>query len=127
MAKIVRLTERDLTRLVKRVIKEQELDRELGQPDGEGIITFDDRFVLLKGASEETINNVLKRWPEELRFLAILESKFADFSNIDVCKFPKLVSINLRGTENNLEENIDCEFEENINSIYEFDLPDFKK
>jgi hypothetical protein len=126
MAKIVRLTESDLTRLVKRVIKEQELDRELGQPDGEGIITFDDRFVLLKGASEETINNVLKRLPEELRFLAILESEFADFSNIDVCKFPKLVSINLRGTENNLEENIDCEFEEALNSIYDF-TPDFKK
>ena len=123
MAKIVRLTESDLTRLVKRIINEQGSNK----INGTGIKKFSSELVLLIGASEGTVSNVLQILPKGLKFLAIVDSEFADFSNIDVCKFPKLVSINLRGTENNLEENIDCEFEEALNSIYDFDLPDFKK
>ena len=43
MSKIVRLTESDLVRLVKRVIKEQELDREL-PPQVRGILGHKDRW-----------------------------------------------------------------------------------
>lgn len=43
MKKIVRLTERDLSRLVRRVIREQELDRELPMRK-KGIVGHNDRW-----------------------------------------------------------------------------------
>jgi hypothetical protein len=40
----------------------------------------------------------------ELQFLSIVDCESADFSDIDVCSLRELAWINLRGTENNLEE-----------------------
>ena len=116
MKKTIRLTESDLNRIVKRVIKEQ--------PEGDDndeIVRIEEKIVLVKNASSDTVKSVLRILPKRLKFLAIVDSEFADFSNIDVCEFPNLVSINLKGTENNLEEQeINCDFEKVNNNVYDF-------
>jgi len=96
MKKIVKLTERDLSRLVKRVIKEQE--------NNDGIVELTEHMILLVGASEETVSKILNRLPKSIMFIAIRDSEYADFSNIDICSYPKLHMINLTGTNNNFEK-----------------------
>ena len=93
MKRIVKLTENDLTRIVKRVIKEQQFS------DDENDIRF-------KNASEKKIRRWLNHnWlTEEVRIISILDSEYADFSNIDLCSFPNLHFVNLTGTPNNFEE-----------------------
>lgn len=213
MKRIVRLTENDLTRIVKRVIKEQELDRELPRrkkgilghkdrwydemdstvnpdefdydeeiefgpddfedyishtetdfPDNrwsfgmkghkgdrgpgkqywdsytrdgnltlrkkmseqmedeenDGIVKIGEGMALVQNASSQTVQRVLRRLQKEIVFLAITNCEFADFSNVDMCSFPKLHLINLKGTENNLEENVDCDITDVGNQRYEF-------
>ena len=115
MAKIVRLTESDLTRLVKRIINEQPEDEE-----NDGEVKIEEGMALVKNASSHTVQRVLRRLQKEIVFLAITNCEFADFSNVDMCSFPKLHLINLKGTENNLEENVDCDITDVGNQIYDF-------
>ena len=215
MAKIVRLTESDLTRLVKRVIKEQELDRELprrkkgilghrdswydemdsrvnpdefdydeeiefGPDDFEDYIshtetdfpdnkwsfgmkghkgdrgpgkTYFDRytkdgkiklrkkrmteqpegygshgektFQKIKEASKQEVDRFLENLPENTRFIQVSNCEYADFSSIDICSFPNLTMISLKGTENNFDEqNYDCPFSYFGNGVYDF-TPDY--
>jgi hypothetical protein len=98
MKKIVKLTERDLTRLVRRVIKEQQ------EENNNGIVELTEKTIFLDGASEETVSKTLNRLPKSIRFLAILNSEYADFSNINICSYPELIMVNLKGTDNNFEE-----------------------
>jgi hypothetical protein len=77
-------------------------------------------MVLVKNASSNTVQNVLEQLPEELKFLSIIGCESADFSDIDMCGFPELIFINLKGTENNLEENIDCDFNNLSDGMYDF-------
>ena len=98
MKKIVKLTERDLTRLVRRVIKEQQ------EENNDGIVQLTEQTILLDGASEQTVSKILNRLPKSIRFLAILNSEYADFSNIDICSYPRLMLVNLKGTDSNFEE-----------------------
>ena len=98
MKKIIKLTERDLTRLVRRVIKEQQ------EENNDGIVELTEQLILLDGASEETVSRILNRLPKSIRFLAIQNSEYADFSNIDICSYPRLIMVNLKGTDNNFEE-----------------------
>lgn len=95
MKKIVRLTESDLTRIVKRVIKEQE-----------NIDFLVKREIYLKNASSKDIRKTLqKRFdPQETIGIFIHNSEFVDFN-----EFPEICDSNvsiivLRNTENNLTE-----------------------
>ena len=107
MKKIVRLTENDLSRIVRRVIKEQEMDGE--NNNDEGVLQITEKMILLDGASEETVSKVLSNLTGNERFIAILRSEYADFSGIDLCSFSELNIVNLKGTENNFEEqDYDC-------------------
>lgn len=64
MSRIVRLTETDLIRLVKRVIKEQELDREL-PPQVKGILGHKDRWY---DENDRQINPDDFEYDEEIEF-----------------------------------------------------------
>ena len=105
MAQIVRLTESDLTRIVKRIIKEQEEGE-----DNDGVVEYNDRVIMLDGATEQTVSRILRKLPKRLKFLAIKNCEYADFTGVDVCELPNLLFINLQGTDNNLEEVINCDF-----------------
>ena len=99
--KIMRLTESDLVRLVKKVIKEQD-DYGVDEPH----YTFDreNGYVLLVGGNSKQVRKILKNLPHTLKFLALRDCDFADFDGIDLCSFNDLKNVNLIGTENNLEE-----------------------
>jgi hypothetical protein len=99
--KIMRLTESDMIRLVKKVIKEQD---EYGVDEPH--YTFDREFglVLLVGGNSKQVRKILKNLPNTLKYLALRDCDFADFEGIDLCSFEDLKNVNLLGTENNLEE-----------------------
>ena len=101
MPKIVRLTESDLTRLVKKIVKEQ-ADNTLDEPHYQ----FDRKLgmILLRGAHSRQVKKILSNLPTNLTWLAIADCEFADFNGVDLCSFPDLKNVNLIGTENNLEE-----------------------
>jgi|LakMenEpi03Aug12_release.lakeMendotaPanAssembly.Ray.scaffolds.fasta_scaffold289359_2 hypothetical protein len=106
MKRIVKLTENDLTRIVKRVIKEQRMNvpRRLKQDSEDGILELNDQTILLDGASEETVNEVLSNLSGNERFIVIQNSEYADFSGVNICGLPELLFMNLEGTPNNFEE-----------------------
>ena len=99
--KIVRLTESDLVRLVKKVVNEQGM-HELNVTDSK----FDKKsgLILFVGGSSRQVTKILRNLPITLTYLALRDCDFADFDGIDLCSFPNLKNVNLMGTENNLEE-----------------------
>ena len=99
--KILRLTESDLVRLVKKVVNEQE---EYGLDEPHYTFDAEGGLVLLVGASSRQVKKVLRNLPISLKYLAFKDCDFADFDGIDLCSFPTLKNVNLIGTENNLEE-----------------------
>lgn len=115
MSKIVKLTESDLTRLVKKVIEEQRSVDE----EGELSFEFNDRLVFLRDLTQKKVQHYLSKLPETVRFLAIVDCEAVDFSDIDLCSFPDLYTVNLRGTPNNFEETVDCDYDFLVNGIYE--------
>ena len=103
--KIVRLTESDMIRLVKKVVNEQ-TKYSLDEPH----YIFDRKkgTVLLIEQTPKMVRRVLKNLPRNLRHLAIINCEFADFEDIDMCSF-QLQNISLVGTESNFEEQgYDC-------------------
>jgi hypothetical protein len=118
MAKVIRLTESDLTRLVKRVINEHPYGANYNVRGSKG-------FNRIQGASKREVDIFLENLPEDTMFIQISDCEYADFSNIDICAFPKLTMINLKGTENNFDEqNYDCPYNEYSDGIYDF-TPDY--
>jgi hypothetical protein len=97
--KIVRLTESDMIRLVKKVIKEQYDDRDL--------VINPTYTVLIRGKSSRQVKRLISNLKENISFLAILDCEYADFSDINLCEYPKLLFVYLKGTPNNLEETQD--------------------
>ena len=119
MKRIVKLTERDLTRLVRRVIKEQQMELQFPTPKQRKKPYQEDRGqLMLKGDSAEEVSEKLSELSENIRFLAILDCEYADFSDIDMCSFSNLYFVNLKGTDNNFEEQgYECFFDMG-NSLY---------
>jgi hypothetical protein len=114
MAKrIMRLTESDLVRLVKKVVKEQYDDRDLRFNttirDDRGDLDYEhsDSMILLQGKSSKQVQRLLSNLTETVKFLAINDCEFADFSDVNLCEFPNLRFVHLKGTPNNLEETQD--------------------
>jgi hypothetical protein len=110
--KIVRLTESDMIRLVKKVIKEQYDDRDL--------VINPTYTVLIRGKSSRQVKRLISNLKENISFLAILDCEYADFSDINLCEYPKLVGVRLAGTPNNLEETQDNCYEKIMESLYMF-------
>ena len=115
----MRLTESDLVRLVKKVIKEQILDRGLGGDVHRPVVEFNEKFVMVQKGDSQVVSRVLNSLPETVQFIAFLDCEYADFSNVNLCDYPKL-SVNLKGTENNLEETQDGCYENIMDSLYNF-------
>jgi hypothetical protein len=126
MARIVRLTEKDLNRLVRRVIKEQFTDddfefntttkNDIG--DLEHIHT--DFNVLLKRKSSKQVQRALSNLPESVQFIAFLNCEYADFSDVNLCEYPDLIFMNLKETPNNLEETQDGCYDDMGGGLYDF-------
>jgi hypothetical protein len=121
MKKIVKLTEADLSRIVKRVIREQDdndmdelegfVDHLRNNRDQMDVVKSDmtdDRFFHVEGADRRTANQLLKNFLKvsrgRARFIAFIDCEEVDFSGIDLCEYPELVFVNLPGTPNNFEE-----------------------
>ena len=124
MKRIVRLTESDLARIVRRVIKEQQHISDDEMDELEGFMDHlqnnrdqldvvksdltDDRFFHVEGADRRTANQLLKNFLKvskgKARFIAFIDCEEIDFSNVDFCQYPDLVFVNLSGTPNNFEE-----------------------
>jgi hypothetical protein len=119
MKKILRLTESDLVRLVKKVIKEQD-DRPLNSKK----FMFDDNVLLLKGASSKTIQHYLSQLPDTIRFITIVNGESADFSDVNICGFDELYLVNLMNTPNNFEDTVDCDYDKVTDFMYDFDVDD---
>lgn len=123
--KIVRLTESDLVRLVNKVIKEQFSDDDFEfnsvKRDDRGDLEHEhsDSMILIQGKSSRQVQRVISNLTENISFLAILDCEYADFSDINLCDFPKLMVVRLKGTPNNLEETQDACYEE-FKSQYHF-------
>ena len=122
MKKIVRLTETDLARIVRQVIKEQPNDDDMDELEGfmdhlqnnrdqANVVKSDmsdDRLFNVEGADRRTANQLLKNFLRvskgKARFIAFIDCEEIDFSNVDFCQYPDLVYISLKGTPNNFEE-----------------------
>lgn len=115
MKKKIKLTESELVGLVKKIINEQEHRDE----NGELTFQFNDKFVLLRNLGQKKVQHYLSKLPRTVRFLSILDCDGVDFSEIDLCSFPSLITVNVRGTKNNFEETIDCEYHEIMDGLYE--------
>ena len=99
--KIMRLTESDLVRLVKKVVNEQD---EYGVDEPHYTFDREGGMVLLVGGGSRQVRKILRNLPNTLKYLALRDCDFADFEGIDLCSFEDLKNVNLLGTENNLEE-----------------------
>ena len=113
MAKrIMKLTESDLVRLVKRVIKEQyddndfEFNTKIKDDRGDLDHEHSDTMIMLKGKSAKQVQRALSNLSENLKFLALIDCEYADFSDVNLCDYQNL-TVRLKGTENNLEETQD--------------------
>jgi hypothetical protein len=104
MKKIIRLSESDLVGLVNKVIKEQKNEKLKTK------FTYSESgSMVIEYADSKYIKTILSQLPKDILFLAIMNSQFADFDGVNLCDYPNLQFINLRGTKNNLDsQNIDC-------------------
>ena len=130
MKRIVRLTESDLARLVKRVIREQddsffdELEKDLDDDKFESDFLYDSErndirsmdtsgklkhesnkdFVFLDGYNSKTVQKAISKLPKTIKFINFNNCENADFSGVNLCEYPELVFVNVKGTPNNFEE-----------------------
>ena len=124
--KIVRLTEKDLTRLVRRVIKEQftdddfEFNTTIRNDRGDLEHEHNDLMVMLKGKSSKQVQRLFSNLSENVRFIAIIDCEYADFSDVNLCEYPDLRFVNLKETPNNLEETQDGCYDDMGGGLYYF-------
>ena len=120
MKKVIRLTESDLVRLVKNVIKEQKEEtlREMIQREPEAKVDLSKKhYVFIQNASEKLVNKVLSllrgidELNGEIKFMSIQDCEGADFSGANICSLYGLMSVSTKGTPNNFVDTVDCEFD----------------
>jgi hypothetical protein len=133
MKRIVKLTEDDLARIVRRVIKEQDDDDEgfidhlRNNLDQLNVIRSDmrdDTLLHIEGADSRTAKQLLKNYlkvsKDKAKFIAILNCEGLDLSGIDFCQYRNLVMVNLKGTPNNFKETQgDC-YHDLSHGMYDF-------
>jgi hypothetical protein len=111
--KIMRLTESDLVRLVNKVIKEQyddndfEFNTHIRNEKGDSEYEHSDTLIFLKGKSSKQVKRAISSLSKNIKFLTLRDCEYADFSDVDLCEYPKLMMVTLDGTPNNLEETQD--------------------
>jgi hypothetical protein len=77
--KIMRLTESDLVRLVRKVVKEQfddndfEFNTTIRNDKGDLEHEHSDSFIMLKGKSSKQVQRLLSNLTENVRFLSIID------------------------------------------------------
>lgn len=129
--KIVKLTESDLVRLVNKVIKEQfsdddfEFNTTIRNDEGDLEHMHSDWMIALKGKSAKQVQRLLSNLTEAVTYLAIIDCEYADFSDVDLCEFPKLRFVHLKGTANNLEETQDECYNDLGPGMFEFNPSDY--
>ena len=101
-------------------VRKKKLTNENSRRDENGDLTFEftNSSVLLRNLDKKKVQYILSKLPETIKFLAIVDCEGADFSDIVICSFPSLYSVNLRGTPNNFEENVECEYEQMSEGLY---------
>lgn len=114
MKKIIRLTESDLIKLVKKVINEQEFDYDMvssfaGRKRSEGPKTSQiENALIIEDKTDEEVSEVLSDIPSDLMFLSIKDCEFADFNGVDLCS-SNLIMLRIIGTPSNFKvQNYDC-------------------
>lgn len=113
MKKIIRLTESDLNKIVKRVISEVS-----GKYTDNVKELMTERSIIIKNKTKDQVRQLLNSLPNGLILLNIINCEYADFSGIDVCGFPELEFVNLTGTDNNFYEHaVNC-FNGDDKSLY---------
>lgn len=95
------MNESVLKRLVKKIINEEKKQKPKFFYNGDSM--------QIEFADSNYIKEILQQLPKNMMFLGIRNSEFADFSGINLCDYPDLMFVTLKGTKNNLEEqNLDC-------------------
>lgn len=102
MKKIIRLTESDLTKIVRRVINEAKNKGKTVKPKFEERVN--NSIIIIKDKKKEEVKELLDSLPSEIIMINIIDCEYADFSGIDVCGFPELDYVNLTGTDNNFNQ-----------------------
>lgn len=101
--KKIRLTESELIKFVKRIIKEQEMSN-----NDEELKMFmekrDTREVEFENKDSHFVSQILKNLPPNIERISLINCEMADFSDIDMCEFPSLTMVDLSGTKNNFEK-----------------------
>lgn len=85
------------------------------------VTLFKDDLIIFEDKSLEVIEKFLSilNLFSEVEFLSIVRCDYADFSNVDICSLPKLRVINLKGTENNFEEQgYECVDTDSVEPMY---------
>jgi hypothetical protein len=85
------------------------------------IISNDNKLMTLNRVDSQTIRHHLSNISDTIRMIVILDSEFADFSEIDLCGLPNLQFVNLKNTDSNFEEQgYECA-KEIVKGLYEMD------
>jgi hypothetical protein len=72
----------------------------------------------LKNGDKNEVSELLSNLPKDTHFLALIDCEYADFSDIDLKDFKRLVFINLDSTPNNLLKTNSHSFEHDSGSFY---------
>jgi len=102
MKKIVRLTESDLSRIVKKVITETKNKGKTVNPKFEESVN--NSTIIIKNKKKEEVKEIIDSLPSEITLFNVIDCEYADFSGIDLCGFPELEFVNLKGTDNNFKQ-----------------------